>query len=197
MIAEVNGEPAGFVSWARFGAGGERILGCGKGQMGWGYVCHPVEQALRMMWLNITEWFTGIRPREVDSYEMAHYKALEAKTGKEVYSHWPERWHMQMLAVRPSMQCKGAGYMLSKWGIDRAEEEGNGVAVTCEASVKGFRVYKKLGFEQVDWWDRPVDVGTPVLAKVPGREMPYFEWDEFGVRKSNRAQEDSGVECEN
>src|SRR5690606_9625243 len=66
MIAEVNGEPAGFVSWARYGAGGERILGRGKGQMGWGYVCHPVEQALRMMWLNITEWFTGIRPREVD-----------------------------------------------------------------------------------------------------------------------------------
>lgn len=55
---------------------------------------------------------------------------------------------LSLLVTRPDFQGKGAGTALVKHGLALADEQN--LPVWLEASAKGYPLYKKLGFEDVE-----------------------------------------------
>lgn len=56
-----------------------------------------------------------------------------------------ESWYLELLAVTPGFQGKGAGRLLVNWGLDRAEKEGVCASVISAAGKEPF--YQKCGFD--------------------------------------------------
>ncbi|KAL9084526.1 MAG: hypothetical protein Q9165_008029 [Trypethelium subeluteriae] len=56
-------------------------------------------------------------------------------------------WALFVLVTRPEWQGRGAGGMLVRWGVERADEEG--WECYLEASPKGRGLYEKFGFRVV------------------------------------------------
>lgn len=57
-------------------------------------------------------------------------------------------WYLEILATRREDQGRGAGGMLLRWGLERADEEGTETYL--EASPDGKPIYQRFGFEEVD-----------------------------------------------
>jgi len=58
-----------------------------------------------------------------------------------------QQLYLEMLICHPDFQNRGAGTMLSQWGLDKAKAEN--LNMTLFASEKGRRLYTKLGFKTV------------------------------------------------
>ena len=58
-----------------------------------------------------------------------------------------ECWHLDTLAVDPTYQRRGIGTKLMAWGLEQSREEN--LPITLYASPAGLRLYKKLGFIEV------------------------------------------------
>ncbi|KAL2005066.1 hypothetical protein VTN00DRAFT_2916 [Thermoascus crustaceus] len=56
-----------------------------------------------------------------------------------------KNYYLDMLAVHPDYQGKGAGSLIVKWGCDRGDQDG--VALYIDATPAGARLYEKFGFE--------------------------------------------------
>lgn len=59
-------------------------------------------------------------------------------------------WYLEMIVTRGEYQGLGAGGMLMKWGVERADEE----AVECylDATPEGKHLYEKFGFRDHTKW---------------------------------------------
>lgn len=73
----------------------------------------------------------------------------------------PESLHksamvLDLLAVDPAFQRRGAASQLAQWGLDEAQRRGGLEAIT-EASKMGRLVYKRLGFREVQGIEFEVD----------------------------------------
>ncbi|KAL8690631.1 MAG: hypothetical protein Q9218_003965 [Villophora microphyllina] len=73
---------------------------------------------------------------------------LERKAA-EIRSSHPGRhqahWHLTTLCTHPEHEGRGAGSMLIRWGLEKADEMGARCFV--EATARGLQLYKKRGFE--------------------------------------------------
>jgi GNAT superfamily N-acetyltransferase len=58
---------------------------------------------------------------------------------------YPDNYHLELLVTHPDYRRRGAGTLLTQWGIDQSLREGCDVGV--EGSVMGAPLYKHLGFE--------------------------------------------------
>lgn len=87
-----------------------------------------------------------------------------------------------VVAVKPGHQRKGAGALLTRWGLDLAEQLQ--LPVYLESSPQARRLYQKLGFEQVGTvvhdasvLEKDEDVEIPLLVKMPATlEESFTEW---------------------
>lgn len=59
-----------------------------------------------------------------------------------------KHWYLELLATRPEYQGRGAGGMLLRWGIERADEKGERMFL--DASPKGRPIYEHFGFKEVE-----------------------------------------------
>ncbi|KAF6821338.1 GNAT family protein [Colletotrichum plurivorum] len=99
---------------------------------------------------------------------------------------WAGRRHVycHVIAVNPKHQRRGAGALLTKWGLDMADLAG--LPVYLESSEEGFPLYKRLGFEVLD--EKIVhraglvgaekDVEIPLMVKMPSiaKGLTFKEW---------------------
>lgn len=89
-----------------------------------------------------------------------------------------------VIAVKPEHQRRGAGALLTKWGLDMAELAG--LPVYLESSEEGFGLYKRLGFEVLE--EKIVhraglvgtenDVAVPLMVKMPSiaKGLTFEQW---------------------
>ncbi|KAL0940676.1 GNAT family protein [Colletotrichum truncatum] len=103
---------------------------------------------------------------------------------------WGGRRHVycHVVAVKPEHQRRGAGALLTKWGLDMAELAG--LPVYLESSEEGFPLYKRLGFEVLD--EKIVhraglvgtekDVEVPLMVKMPScaKGLTFKQWRSQG-----------------
>jgi GNAT superfamily N-acetyltransferase len=101
-----------------------------------------------LFWLYslVLGWVVGVDK----SCDLERLDAFEAEAKGVDKEHWDlegrrERWHVQSIVVREEWQGKGIGKILMAEVIARAE--GEGVVVGLEASEKGERLYRRVGFE--------------------------------------------------
>lgn len=124
---------------------------------------------------NVTEYFTSrLYPdRSVDESRLTRYNALN--TDCFPYDDFPELWYLSTLAVHPASQRQGIGRRLVEWGLERAKWDGAPVGL--EASAKGTRLYRSLGFKIVN--EVPLVEGidlTAMLWRPPsGGRIPKTE----------------------
>jgi GNAT superfamily N-acetyltransferase len=82
----------------------------------------------------------------------ADFARLEAfgKVMDDIHkSYWERKYannfRLDLLCTIPAHRRKGAGTMLTRWGLDLAQKEGANVGV--ESSPMGLPLYEKLGFK--------------------------------------------------
>jgi hypothetical protein len=98
-----------------------------------------------------------------------------------------------MIFTDPKHQRRGAGSMLVKWGVDKADEMG--VETCLEATLFGRRVYEKFGFHVTE----RVVVPVPVPEKWADKPtLGYLIMQRPAVKKStqNRTQPSTLASCE-
>lgn len=59
-------------------------------------------------------------------------------------SMYPDNFHLELLCTHPDYRRRGAGTMLTSWGLKAADLEGADAGV--ESSPMGFPLYQSLGF---------------------------------------------------
>ncbi|KAF1998776.1 acyl-CoA N-acyltransferase [Amniculicola lignicola CBS 123094] len=86
---------------------------------------------------------------------------------------------LELLAVDPAYQGRGAGTMLTSWGVEKADEMG--VDAVVEASIAGMRTYLKQGFAVIEdieldpgeeWKDRAKQRIIWMVRKAKASESP-------------------------
>ncbi|KAI9652989.1 MAG: hypothetical protein M1821_007742 [Bathelium mastoideum] len=88
-----------------------------------------------------TEWAPGanVRAKEffIGTFHRTHAEVMRGRA----------HWLLSVLVTRPEAQGRGAGGMLVRWGVERADEE----AWPCylEASERGKPLYERFGFRGV------------------------------------------------
>lgn len=98
-----------------------------------------------LMYLEELYFNAFIGDRSADKRRVAtYYASIDTNFLRESCK---EYWYLQNLAVDPAYQRRGAGQLLTKWGIEKAREEGCCVAL--DATIMGQQVYEKLGFQVV------------------------------------------------
>ncbi|KAK0647042.1 acyl-CoA N-acyltransferase [Cercophora newfieldiana] len=75
-----------------------------------------------------------------------------------------DQLNLVQIAVDPSYQRRGAGMLMTNWGLDKSHELS--VTVTLFASAQGRRLYRKLGFNEVDVVHVQAD-GEDVFVDIP------------------------------
>lgn len=93
-----------------------------------------------------------------------------------------------VIAVNPKYQGKGIGTMLTKWGVDVAEQLN--VPVYLEATDKSVGVYRRLGFRllektvriKAELMDTEKDAEAPLMAKMPwcAGDLSFEDWVKQG-----------------
>ncbi|KAL8811339.1 MAG: hypothetical protein Q9223_000357 [Gallowayella weberi] len=111
------------------------------------------------------DYWEGEEEKEYAMYMFREYlgprrAAIKASAGKLV--------SLDLLAVDPKHQKRGAGRILVKWGTAVADEKG--VKAVVEASNYGIRVYESEGFEI----EHHHVIELP--AKWAGRDKQRFAW---------------------
>ena len=87
--------------------------------------------------------------RDGDPKRLAAFRATMDRVHAEYWvKKYPRNYHLQLLATHPDYRRRGAGSLLSQWGIKEAVT--SGVAVGVEASPMGFLLYSQLGFKLKD-----------------------------------------------
>ena len=92
-------------------------------------------------WLYPTAGVRGDRRKLIRSLRMEHANKHLGEGKVE------ETWYLKTLAVLPKFQRKGVGTALMKWGMERAQL--NGERLYVDASYVGKPLYLKLGFHEV------------------------------------------------
>ncbi|KAF4125980.1 Ribosomal protein S18 acetylase RimI [Geosmithia morbida] len=90
--------------------------------------------------------------------------------------------YCHVIAVKQEHQRRGAGRMLTQWGLDLAEQLR--LPIYLESSPQAERLYRKLGFFEVDNvvheasdLGKEEDVGIPLMVKMPSTlSMSFPEW---------------------
>lgn len=59
-------------------------------------------------------------------------------------------WYLELIVTRSRYQGRGAGGMLMRWGVERADEEG--VECYLDATPEGKRLYERFGFTDISTW---------------------------------------------
>ncbi|ORY72128.1 acyl-CoA N-acyltransferase [Pseudomassariella vexata] len=59
-------------------------------------------------------------------------------------------WCLGLIGVKTEVQGRGAGGMLVKWGLDRADADG--LEAYLVASPSGAPIYRRYGFEDIEVW---------------------------------------------
>lgn len=99
-------------------------------------------------WLQYFEeaYFTAfIGDRSADKKRVSDvYASLDNVFPKDIFDDY---WYLQHLAIDPAFQRRGIGTLLTKWGVERAREEG--CCVTLDASAAGKPMYERLGFQVI------------------------------------------------
>ncbi|KAJ6536771.1 hypothetical protein DFH09DRAFT_93312 [Mycena vulgaris] len=90
----------------------------------------------------------------LDSLRQQRLKTLREKARPE--SPQKSAMVLDLLAVDPAFQRRGAASQLAQWGLDEAQRRGGLEAIT-EASKMGRHVYKQLGFREVQGIEFEVD----------------------------------------
>ncbi|KAL8827651.1 MAG: hypothetical protein Q9170_006927 [Blastenia crenularia] len=75
---------------------------------------------------------------------------LDQRAGEHRSSHalrHESHWLLATLGTHPDYEGKGAGGMLIRWGLEKADEMGKRCFV--DSSARGLDLYKKFGFEEV------------------------------------------------
>lgn len=93
-----------------------------------------------------------------------------------------------VIAVDPKYQGRGIGTMLTRWGVDIAEQLQ--VPVYLEATDKSVSVYRRLGFQllersvriKAEVMDAQEDAHAPLMAKMPtsAGDMIFEDWVKQG-----------------
>ena len=118
--------------------------------------------------------------------------AEDADYGQTAAQLWVDSWHdliqvyadpfadCHVVAVKPEHQRKGAGALLTQWGLDIAEQLQ--LPVYLESSPQARRLYSKLGFSEVGKvsheaavLEEKEDVEIPLLVKMPSTLKESFE----------------------
>ncbi|KAJ6454693.1 hypothetical protein C8R45DRAFT_600740 [Mycena sanguinolenta] len=99
----------------------------------------------------------------LESLFTPRFEALKEKARPE--SPQKSAMVLDLLAVDPAFQRKGAASRLTQWGLDEAQRLG-GIEAMMEASATGRLVYKQLGFREVGAAEYKVD------EEFTGRERP-------------------------
>jgi ribosomal protein S18 acetylase RimI-like enzyme len=66
----------------------------------------------------------------------------------EKIMHGRPHWYLELIATMKEFQGKGAGGMLMKWGVDRADEDG--WECYLDSTPDGIQLYEKYGFREVE-----------------------------------------------
>ncbi|GAA5952237.1 hypothetical protein JCM21900_000463 [Sporobolomyces salmonicolor] len=95
----------------------------------------------------------GVEERDKQPQKERMYpEGTDSERVKEVFTAFAERgdavhvahWYLSILAVLPEARGTGVGARLTRWGMDKAEEEGGKVFL--EATELGKPIYERLGF---------------------------------------------------
>lgn len=95
------------------------------------------------------------------------------------FARIPSYWYLRGLTVAPWGQRRGAGELLTRWGIERAKAEGLPACVA--ASEVGTELYRKVGFRVVDWLG---------LLLGYGKDTRYMIWDWEGKWVENSCEKE-------
>jgi ribosomal protein S18 acetylase RimI-like enzyme len=110
----------------------------------------------------------------------AHNLALLKATdygAKPLFKPYGEHWYLVSLTVDARFSRRGIASLLTRWGMDKAAEEG--VPVCLESTVAGQKVYEKLGFHTLGWLRcGPGENG----ARLDNKIMVWFPESYKGVR---------------
>jgi GNAT superfamily N-acetyltransferase len=99
----------------------------------------------------------------LDSLHQQRLETLREKARPE--SPQKSAMVLDLLAVDPAFQRRGAASQLAQWGLDEAQRRGGLEAIT-EASKMGRLVYKQLGFREIQ------GIGFEVDEEFKERERP-------------------------
>lgn len=76
---------------------------------------------------------------------MAAFRGVMDKVHAKYWEKkYAQNYHLELLATHPDYRRRGAGTLLSQWGIDQGLAAGIDIGV--EASPMGFPLYSQLGF---------------------------------------------------
>lgn len=78
----------------------------------------------------------------------AHFFGSLIRTQEHHMRAYPRYVFMRLLVVRPAYQGRGVGTRLLGWGLDKAD--GLGLRAWIDASPKGFELYRRLGWREVE-----------------------------------------------
>jgi len=108
------------------------------------------------------------------------------------------RWHLDLLAVRPSWRKRGVGSLLVSWGMKNGAKEG--VICSLESSPAGKGLYERLGFKMVDVWvpfeeskDGFEKLTAPMMVWQPGTSTAKANGAAEGKTANGVAIEDGSV----
>ncbi|KAJ7221868.1 hypothetical protein B0H12DRAFT_302297 [Mycena haematopus] len=155
-----------FIKATLAGPGGERII---IGMAIWVHASLVPGHGEGIRSIDFTHLYPDNEPEQrylrqlLDSLRKQRYEVLKEKARPE--SPQKSVMVLDLLAVDPAFQRRGAAKQLTQWGLDEAQRRG-GIEATLEASKMGRLVYKQLGFREVG------DIEYKVDEEFKEREKP-------------------------
>ena len=171
----------------------ERV-GDGEAAQAWKYQGLGLAVERGLMYLGELYFNVFVGNRSADEKRVAtYYASIEINFLRESCK---EYWYLQHLAVDPAYQRRGAGQLLTKWGIEKARREGCCAAL--DASEVGRPMYEKLGFQIVKVIPGDVTgVGSlPIMVWQP-KDCPenWVGRAQQAAEKQKYKEEVTGGEC--
>ncbi|KAF8545249.1 hypothetical protein BDD12DRAFT_637208, partial [Trichophaea hybrida] len=104
--------------------------------------------------------------RDANPKHLAEFQKVMDAVHKQYWETLcPENFHLDLLCTHPDWRRRGAGTMLTEWGINHARQECVDVGV--ESSPMGLSLYERLGFLLIDTKEVQVeDEDEKLLVRV-------------------------------